>query len=166
MDFAAIIEHIKAKFGSDFISADEQSPRETVVVSSDRWARLAPFLREQPELFFDSMMCITGIDEGDESENLGVVYNLHSMKHNHKLEVYVPTPRSNPKIPSVEQIWRIADWFEREVYDMYGIQFEGHRDLRRILLPDDWEGFPLRKDYEFPETWHGIEVDKMKEGWE
>ena len=112
-------------------------------------------------------MCIRdSIDEGVESENLAVIYNLHSMQHNHKLEIYVSMPKSDPKVPSVEQIWRVADWFEREVYDMFGIEFEGHRDLRRILLPSDWDGFPLRKDYEFPETWHGIVINKMKEGWE
>ena len=72
----------------------------------------------------------------------------------------------NPDIPSVESIWRVADWFERETYDMFGINFTGHRDLRRILLPEDWDGWPLRKDYEEQETYHGIVVPKVKEGWE
>ena len=69
---------------------------------------------------------------------------------------------------SIEQIWRIGDWFERETYDMFGIVYEGHRDLRRILCPDDWEGWPLRKDYETQESFHGILVPKIKEeeGWE
>ena len=166
MDLAGIIGIINAKFGEDFASIDEEVSADTVRLTPEKWGQLAPFLRETPELFFDAMMCITGIDEGVESENLAVIYNLHSMKHNHKLEIYVSMPKSDPKVPSVEQIWRVADWFEREVYDMFGIEFEGHRDLRRILLPSDWEGFPLRKDYEFPETWHGIVINKMKEGWE
>lgn len=166
MDFAGILTAINTKFGDGFATIDEEAAPETVRVSSSQWGELAPFLREEDTLSFDAMMCITGIDEGAESENLGVVYNFHSMKHNHKLEVYVPTPRIAPKVPSVEQIWRIADWFERETYDMFGIEFEGHRDLRRILLPSDWEGFPLRKDYQFPDTYRGIVVDKMKEGWE
>lgn len=111
-------------------------------------------------------MCITGVDYGVDDSHLGVIYNLHSMKHLHKVEVRVAVPKGNPVVPSVEQIWRVADWFEREVYDMYGITFRGHRDLRRILLPEDWEGYPLRKDYEFPETWHGIVIPKLKEGWQ
>ena len=149
MDFVGIVESINAKFGKDFASIDEEVSEETVRITPEQWGQLAPFLREEPELFFDAMMCITGIDEGEDSENLAVVYNLHSMKHNHKLEVYVSTLKNDPKVPSVEQIWRIADWFEREVFDMYGIEFDGHRDLRRILLPSDWEGFRFAKIMNF-----------------
>ena len=166
MDFPGILEYLNNSLGKDFLIIDEELPPETVKVSAQNWNRLASFLREDEQLFFDAMMCITGIDEGIESEYLAVMYNLHSMKYKHKIEVYIKISKSEPKVPSVEQIWRIADWFEREIYDMYGIEFEGHRDLRRILLPSDWEGFPLRKDYKFPETYHGIVVDKMKEGWE
>ena len=93
-------------------------------------------------------------------------YNLHSMKHLHKIEVRIKVTNDKPNIPSVEQVWRVADWFERETYDMFGINFIGHRDLRRILLPEDWEGWPLRKDYQEQETYHGIVVPKVKEGWE
>ena len=166
MDFPGILEYLNNSLGKDFLIIDEELPPETVKVSAQNWNRLASFLREDEQLFFDAMMCITGIDEGIESEYLAVMYNLHSMKYKHKIEVYIQISKSEPKVPSVEQIWRIADWFEREIYDMYGIEFEGHRDLRRSLLPSDWEGFPLRKDYKFPETYHGIVVDKMKEGWE
>jgi len=88
------------------------------------------------------------------------------MKHRHRVEIRISADRANPKIPSVEQIWRMADWFEREAYDMYGIIFEGHQNMTRILCPDDWEGWPLRKDYKAPETYHGIVVPKIKEGWE
>ena len=166
MDFPGILEYLNNSLGKDFLIIDEELPPETVKVSAQNWNRLASFLREDEQLLFDAMMCITGIDEGIESEYLAVMYNLHSMKCKHKIEVYIQVSKSEPKVPSVEQIWRIADWFEREIYDMYGIEFEGHRDLRRILLPSDWEGFPLRKDYKFPETYNGIVVDKMKEGWE
>ena len=80
MDLAGIIEIINAKFGEDFVSIDEEVSTDTVRLTPEQWGQLAPFLRETPELFFDAMMCITGIDEGVESENLAVVYNLHSMK--------------------------------------------------------------------------------------
>ena len=93
-------------------------------------------------------------------------YNLHSMQHDHYTEIRIVVSIEDPKIPSVEEVWRIADWFERETYDMFGIQYTGHRDLRRILLPDDWEGWPLRKDYEVQDTYHGIVIPKIKEGWE
>ncbi len=128
------------------------------------WLDIAKLLKSDPNLFFDSLQCQMGIDIGE-----GILesrYNLHSMKHNHSTEIRISVPSSDPSIPSVEQVWRIADWFERETYDMLGIQFTGHRDLRRILLPDDWEGWPLRKDYEVQETYHGIVIPKMKEGWE
>ena len=145
MDLAGIIEIVNAKFGEGFGSIDEEVSTDTVRLTPEKWGQLAPFLRETPELFFDAMMCITGIDEGVESENLAVIYNLHSMKHNHKLEIYVSMPKSDPKVPSVEQIWRVADWFEREVFDMYGIEFDGHRDLRRICFQATGKVFPFEK---------------------
>lgn len=166
MEFSEIVDAINTDFRENLIPYGEDAPSDHIRVPPEEWAELARFLREKETLWFDSLMCITGIDEGAEEEHLGIIYNLHSMAHGHKLEVRIRVPKSNPVVLSVEQIWRIADWFEREVYDMYGITFEGHRDLRRILLPEDWEGYPLRKDYVFPETWHGIVVPKMKEGWE
>ena len=119
------------------------------------------------KLLFDQLECITGIDTGDDGP-LQSRYNLHSMELRHKIEVIISLDRDNPSVESIEQIWRIGDWFERETYDMFGIVYEGHRDLRRILCPDDWEGWPLRKDYELQETYHGIMVPKVKEeeGWE
>ena len=129
-----------------------------------KWFEIASWLKKEESLFFDSLQCQMGVDIGE--ENLESRYNLHSMKHDHYVEIRIAVSRSSPKIPSVEQIWRIADWFERETYDMLGIEFVGHRDLRRILLPDDWEGWPLRKDYQEQETYHGIVVPKVKEGWE
>ena len=105
-------------------------------------------------------MCDIGED------NVEARYKLQSMTKNHYIEIRIQVPVKNPQIPSVETVWRIADWFERETYDMFGIEFLKHRDLRRILLPEDWEGWPLRKNYEVQETYHGIVIPKMKEGWE
>ncbi|MDP6966975.1 MAG: NADH-quinone oxidoreductase subunit C [Candidatus Marinimicrobia bacterium] len=165
MQLNEIISYINDQFREDLIPGGEDEPADYIAVSPADWCELARFLYHDDKLKFDSMMCITGVDYGEE-ENLAVIYNLHSMTHAHKLEVRMPVSKADPKVPSVEQIWRIADWFEREVYDMYGITFDGHRDHRRILLPEDWEGFPLRKDYVFPDLYHGIVVPKMKEGWE
>ena len=130
----------------------------------EEWNDIATWLKLEPSLLFDSLQCQMGIDIGDDM--LESRYNLHSMELDHYIEIRIAVHRSDPKIPSVEQIWRIADWFERETYDMLGIEYTGHRDLRRILLRDDWEGWPLRKDYQVQETYHGIVVPKMKEGWE
>lgn len=166
MTFTEIIDTINMGFRDGFIPTGEDAPTDHIRVSPQDWGELAEFLQHDDKLQFDSLMCITGIDEGADQENLGVIYNLDSMTFRHKLEVRIRVPKSKPNVPSVEKMWRVADWFEREVYDMFGIVFEGHRDLRRILLPEDWEGFPLRKDYRFPETWHGIVVPKIKQGWE
>ena len=132
----------------------------------DQWLEIATFLKNDPGLSFDQLECVTGIDTGEDGP-LQSRYNLHSMEHRHKIEVVISLDRSNPKVASIEQVWRVGDWFERETYDMFGIIYEGHRDLRRILCPEDWEGWPLRKDYETQETYHGIVVSKIKEEeWE
>ena len=88
-----------------------------------------------------------------------VVYHLGSSSYKHKIALKVEVGRDEPKVPTVERVWRIANWHERETYDMYGIVFEGHSDLRRILCPDDWEGYPLRKDYQVQEFYRGIKVE-------
>ena len=88
------------------------------------------------------------------------------MKLKHKIEIRIAVERKKPSIPSVEQVWRGADWLEREVYDMYGVKFKGHRDLRRMLLPDDWKGWPLRKDYKTPNIYNGMKVPKVRKGWD
>ena len=133
-------------------------------VNPVNWFSFASWLKSEPSLAFDSLQCQTGFDIGENI--LEARYNLHSMTKNHYTEIRVQVPVEKPQIPSVETIWRIADWFERETYDMFGIEFLKHRDLRRILLPEDWVGWPLRKNYEVQETYHGIVIPKMKEGWE
>jgi NADH-quinone oxidoreductase subunit C len=108
-------------------------------------------------------MCLSGIDL---AENLGVVYHLYSMVHTHKLVMRTEVPKEKPDVKSVAMLWRTADWHEREAFDMFGINFIQHPELKRILLPDDWTGFPLRKDYIQPEFYNGIRVphpDQKKE---
>lgn len=145
-------------------SAENDQNKDWIQLKPENWFDIAKWLKSEEALYFDSLQCNTGVDLGE-----GILesrYNLHSMKHFHNIEIRIKVPVNKPDIPSVEQVWRIADWFERETYDMFGINFIGHRDLRRILLPEDWEGWPLRKDYEEQETYHGIVVPKVKEGWE
>ncbi len=164
MTFEDIKSIISKEFKNDLIEKSE-SEDGVIYILPKHWNEIAQFLQSDESLSMDQLECLTGVDLGTES-NLEVRYNLHSMKHRHKIEIRIETDRSNPIIPSVEQVWRMADWFEREAYDMVGIKFEGHRDMTRILCPDDWEGYPLRKDYEVQETYHGIVVPKIKEGWD
>ncbi|GGE05204.1 hypothetical protein GCM10011571_02830 [Marinithermofilum abyssi] len=117
----------------------------TLFISKDRWLEAARLLKEHEELAFDYLQNLAGVDY---EEHMEVVFHLFSMRHRHAVGVRVKTERENPEIPSVTCVWAGADWNEREVYDLLGIRFTGHPDLRRILMPDDWVGHPLRKDYE------------------
>ena len=166
MNHSEIQSLIEEKFPNSLI-ANENLQDNQIEIDRQFWKDIATFLKNDPKLLFDQLECITVIDTGDDGP-LQSRYNLHSMELRHKIEVIISLDRDNPSVESIEQIWRIGDWFERETYDMFGIVYEGHRDLRRILCPDDWEGWPLRKDYELQETYHGIMVPKVKEeeGWE
>jgi NADH-quinone oxidoreductase subunit C len=110
-------------------------------------------------LFFDMLSCITVIDNGPAAGTLDLVYNLYSIPFNRQLALKIVLPRDGAEIDSVEDIWKTANWHEREAFDMFGVNFRGHPDLRRILLPADWEGHPLRKDYHQQEYYRGIKVD-------
>ena len=155
---------IEEKFPGSVINPEEPH-NEYIQLNSENWKKIAEFIKTDKELKFDSCQCITGIDLGIE-DGLEVRYNFHSMKLKHKIEIRIAVERKRPSVPSVEQVWRGADWLEREVYDMYGIRFKGHRDLRRMLLSDDWKGWPLRKDYKTPNIYNGMKVPKVRKGWD
>jgi len=160
-----IKETLDREFPGSVIDNEELAESQ-IELKPDQWLEIATYLKNDPSLNFDQLECVTGIDTGEDGP-LQSRYNLHSMEHRHKIEVVISLDRNNPKVASIEQVWRVGDWFERETYDMFGIIYEGHRDLRRILCPEDWEGWPLRKDYETQETYHGIVVPKIKEEeWE
>ena len=160
-----IKETLDQQFPGSVIDNEELAESQ-IELKPDQWLEIATYLKNDPGLSFDQLECVTGIDTGEDGP-LQSRYNLHSMEHRHKIEVVISLDRNNPKVASIEQVWRVGDWFERETYDMFGIIYEGHRDLRRILCPEDWEGWPLRKDYEAQETYHGIVVPKIKEEeWE
>lgn len=105
---------------------------------------LGRFLRDTPDYTFDLLKNLTAVDEGD---RLTVVYHLYSMRKRHKLTLKVDLDRQQPQVDSASVIWPTANWQEREVFDLFGIHFNHHPDLRRIMLPEDWVGYPLRKDY-------------------
>jgi NADH-quinone oxidoreductase subunit C len=154
---AQIAARIQSQFGDAVLEIKTDVPDPSVTIAPEAVADVGYFLREEPDLGFASLMCLSGIDYGD---RLAVAYHLHSMRHRHRICIKANLPREAgaARLPSVVAVWPAANWHEREAYDLLGIVFEGHPDLRRILLPDDWPGHPLRKDYEFPREWHGIPV--------
>ena len=161
MSFDDIVKFIESK-------ADGQSPRidgkQALIVSPDNWIEIATLLINESDLDFDYLMCISSYDKGDD-KIYGVAYNLFSTSKNHYMEVRVEV-EDGISIPSVASLWKTANWHEREAYDMMGIQFEGHPNLKRILLSDDWEGHPLRKNFKEPDYYHGMPVPKDKSYWE
>ena len=126
-----------------------------IKISPNHILDVAKFLRDDEELLFDFLSCLSGVDL---KGKLGVTYQLFSMVKKHKISIKVEVPVDAPNVQSVESIWKSANWHEREAYDLYGITFFGHPDLRRILLPYDWEGHPLRKDYQVPEYYNGMKI--------
>ncbi len=156
MSIQEILEKLKARFEGISFELVETKVDPFIKVPAKNIAEVAAFLKEDESLAFDSLMCLSGVDYPN---TLVVVYHLFSFKHGHKLVLKVETPRDNPSVPTVENVWRTANWHEREAFDMFGIHFENHSDLRRILCPDDWEGYPLRKDYKTQEFYHGIRVE-------
>jgi len=154
-----IVDKITARFGSApgfLLEPKLENPVDPYVkVSAEHIRDVAKFLRDDEETQFDYLSCLSGVDL---KGSLAVVYNLYSMAKRHKLTLRVEVPVSNPAVPSVESIWKTANWHEREAFDLFGINFADHPDLRRILLPYDWEGYPLRKDYQVPEYYNGMKV--------
>lgn len=148
-----ILAHLQKVLPDEGLRFDESKPEPLIIVPSQHLAAMATHLRDDPDLAFDCLMCLSGLDL---PEQFQTVYHLYSMKHGHKCTFRCVLSRDDPAVPSVAGVWRTADWHEREACDMYGIRFEGHPDPRRILCPDDWVGYPLRKDYEPPTEWHGI----------
>lgn len=124
---------------------EENKQFPTFVIPAGKFKSLVSQLKEGQDLDFDFLFCLSGVDWGTE---LGVVYHLTSTSLNHSLELKVKTEnRENPEFDTVADIWKTAEFFEREVWDLYGIRFKGHPDMRRIFLDEEWVGFPMRKDY-------------------
>jgi len=119
----------------------------TVAVSAADLLPALRSLREDPDLAFGWLSSVSAADWPDREPRFQVAYHLYSTERNHRLRVKVGLASDSPRVPSVISLFPTANWQEREVYDMFGVLFDGHPDLRRILMPDDWEGHPLRKDY-------------------
>jgi NADH-quinone oxidoreductase subunit C len=139
---------LKEQFPGEVLSVTELRGQVSVVIKKDRVLEIARYLHEEPELLFDHLRDICGVDYlGKKEPRFEVVYHLYSIKHRHFIRLKAQVPEGDCRIQSVVAVWTGANWHERECYDMFGVVFDGHPDLRRVLLPEDWEGHPLRKDY-------------------
>jgi NADH-quinone oxidoreductase subunit C len=146
---------LKAQFGDAVGALSETKGDRFVIVKGEKIVEICQFLKTTSGLEFDYCLDITAID-WPLRKVIEVVFHLYSLVHRHGLVLKVETDREKPSIATVEGVWKAATWLEREIFDLFGVNFEGHSDLRRILLPDDWVGHPLRKDYKEAGGWHGI----------
>lgn len=165
MIFDRVKEILIAQFGEQVIVAeDKEGKQAALLIQPDLIDQVCLTLRDHPDTWFDFLSCLTGVDYGLEAQKFGVVYHLNSIVKNHQIVLKVIKDGSRdltqmPVFKSVNSVWKAAEWHEREAFDMIGIYFENHPDLRRILLPDDWEGYPLRKDYQNAEQYHNIKIE-------
>lgn len=154
-----VFEKLEKKFGKEVVFDFHGDTSK----DKDPWCQVAPweieavgkYMRDDNDLAFDYLECITGVDYPDDKQ-IRVVYHVYSYDKKHRLVLKVFLDREDPTMPTLTNVWSTANWQERECFDLLGVLFEGHPDLRRLLLPDDWEGHPLRKDYEEKEEYHGI----------
>jgi NADH-quinone oxidoreductase subunit C len=154
MEAQEIQKNLSQAFGDVTIEFVSDNPDPYWVVPVEHLRDIALYLRDTKELLFDFLESISGVDT---TENVFLVYHLFSYTHRHSCVVRVNFAYSKLDVPSLSDIWPAANWHEREQYDLFGFQFEGHPDHRRLLLPEDWVGHPLLKNYEYPEEYHGID---------
>lgn len=170
MTFEEIKETIAQQFPDAVVGEDLNATPKALWINPEWIHAVCEFVHPHEKFYFDSLSCLTALDNGVESGTMEVIYNLYSIPHDLHLMLKVTLDRAKAEIDSVSDIWRTADWHEREAYDLLGIHFNNHPDLRRILLPKDWEGHPLRKDYEEMEIYHGMTVvydrDEKSENWQ
>lgn len=146
-DVKEIAEAVQKKFGTEILSVEVFRGETTIFINPESLESVCKFLRDDAATKFDLLAALTATDFWPDEPRFHLVYELISLKDNLILGLRVPVPGDSPTVSTLEKIYPNANWHEREVYDLFGITFEGHSDLRRILMPHDWEGHPLRKDY-------------------
>lgn len=159
MEPAEVFSRLEKQFSGKVSGFKGDVPEPYFLAESEAIVEICRFLRDDADLKFEVLSDQTAVDWPKE-EKIQLVYHLYSYTCRHQTVLKVDLPRDNPKIASVEDIWKVANWFEREIFDLFGVIFEGHSDLRRILLPEDWEGYPLRKDYIEQEEYDGISTQR------
>jgi NADH-quinone oxidoreductase subunit C len=153
MEPIELYSRAKEKFGDRISEIVDQKPDPWMVVNPAAIAEVCQFFKDDLTSAFDCLSNETGVDYPDRIE---VVYHLFSYRYRHQAVLKVKLPRENPSVATLENIWKSANWMEREIYDLIGVNFEGHSDLRRLLMPEDWIGHPQRKDFVEPLEYHGI----------
>ncbi len=159
MKASEIYEKVAQEFPGVTSAFNGEAMDPCFTVNSDRIKEVCLCLRDGPELKFEVLSDLTALDFPKENK-IQVVYHLQSYTHGHLIVLKVDLPRDQPSITTMEGVWKVANWFEREAFDLFGINFEGHSDLRRIMLPEDWKGHPLRKDYLEQEEYDGISTQR------
>ncbi len=150
-----IVALIQERFADRLLAVHAVDKHPRVHIAVEQWRSLAEFLRHNNALSFDWLANLSAVDYAADDQAC-VIYDLWSFDRKHSFAVKVFAPRSTPVFPSVCDLWPAANWHEREAFDLMGFGFTGHPDLRRILMADDWDGHPLRKDYVFPQSYQGI----------
>jgi NADH-quinone oxidoreductase subunit C len=153
MESLEIYSRTKEKFGDRILEIVDKKPDPFMVVEPAALVEICQHLKDDSATAFDCLSNESGVDYKDRIE---VVYHLFSYKLRHQIVLKVKLPREGAKVPTLENVWKSANWMEREIYDLLGVTFEGHSDMRRILMPEDWVGHPLRKDFVEPMEYHGI----------
>lgn len=151
MDPLQIAKIIEEKFAGQVLGTTTHAGQVGVSLKKDKIREICFFLRDDSAIKMDHLSDLTAVDfsryPGDAGPRFEVVYNMISTIHHHRIRLKVRVPEDDPRIDTVSPVWQTANWHERETYDLMGIKFDGHPDLRRILMPEDWEGHPLRKEY-------------------
>ena len=152
MEGVAILEQVKGRFGASIVETHDYRGDDTAVVDRAAITDVLRFCRDEPALGFDMLSDLTAVDYAkfpgrEDGPRFEVVYHLYSTAHNHRLRLKVRVDEDDAVVPSAVALWPIANWFEREVWDMFGVRFADHPDLRRLLLYEEFVGHPLRKDY-------------------
>ena len=161
-----VLDRLREVLGDTIVETRSCSGDEIAFVRRSDWHRVAEFLRDDPACAFDMFVDLTGCDYPKEEERLEVWLRLYSLRHKQRICLKTRVPEDDPTVGTVTDLWKGASWFERETYDMLGVRFEGHPDLRRILLYEQFEGHPLRKDYPLARRWPLVpERDPITQPW-
>jgi len=147
-----MLARLEARLGARLLGTHDYRGDHTAIVAREGIIEALTFSRDESDLRFNVLMDLTAVDYlklpgREDGPRFDVVYHLYSIPHNHRLRLKVPVEQDDAVVPTATSLWPIANWFEREVWDMFGIRFAGHPDLRRLLMYEEFEGHPLRKDY-------------------
>jgi NADH-quinone oxidoreductase subunit C len=173
MEPMEVAKALETEFPGDVVEVREFRDQVTVTVNRERIVAICRWLHDDPSTAMDFLSDLCAVDYPESELRFSVVYNLYSLSHRHRIRIKAGLPEDDLSIDSVVPVWRGADWFEREAFDLFGIDFLDHPDLRRLLLPDNWRGYPLRKEYplkgledwEYPEYEEAMELHRHDDEW-